>query len=92
MLRGCWFSVGPAMLAGAKGRTLVSAMPQDRIVLESDGPFAQTQRLGLHPWDISQSYPWLASIWEFNQDRVEATIRANELALLSTVDREPRGL
>jgi TatD DNase family protein len=29
---GCWFSVGPAMLAGERGRQLVSRMPQTRIL------------------------------------------------------------
>lgn len=29
---GCWFSVGPAMLAGEKGRSLLSHMPLDRVL------------------------------------------------------------
>ena len=38
---GCWFSVGPAMLLGERGRQLVHRMPRDRVLTESDGPFAQ---------------------------------------------------
>ena len=41
---GCWFSVGPAMLHGEKGRQLVLKMPRDRVLTESDGPFAQIGR------------------------------------------------
>ena len=40
------------MLAGAKGRDLVAAMPNDKVLLETDGPFAQVRRRGLNPWDI----------------------------------------
>lgn len=36
---GCWFSVGPSMLHGAKGRALVARMPQHRVLPETDGPF-----------------------------------------------------
>ena len=38
---GCWFSVGPAMLRGDKGRRLASSMPIDRLLTESDGPLAR---------------------------------------------------
>lgn len=37
---GCWFSVGPAMLASKNGRTLAARMPRERVLTESDGPFA----------------------------------------------------
>lgn len=40
---GCWFSVGPAMLVGERGRSLISRMPRDRILTETDGPFANRQ-------------------------------------------------
>ncbi|MGO2232257.1 TatD family hydrolase [Psychrobacter sp.] len=38
---GCWFTVGPAMLNTKKGQSLVSMMPKDRILTETDGPFAK---------------------------------------------------
>jgi TatD DNase family protein len=37
----CWFSVGALMLSTKKGRLLVSRMPRDRVLTETDGPFAQ---------------------------------------------------
>lgn len=40
---GCWFSVGPAMLQGARGTELVARMPRDRVLTESDGPFARLE-------------------------------------------------
>ena len=36
---GCWFSVNPAMIRSQTGRSLIAAMPRERVVTESDGPF-----------------------------------------------------
>lgn len=36
---GCWFSVGSAMMASRTGRAAVAAMPTDRVLPETDGPF-----------------------------------------------------
>jgi len=74
---GCWFSVGPAMLAGAKGRALTSLMPRDRVITESDGPFAQTKGTALCPWDVSLAHAQLALLWETDAAGVEAQLRGN---------------
>lgn len=83
--RRCWFSVGPAMLAGAKGRDLVSSMPNDKIVLETDGPFAQVRRQGLNPWDIATVLGPIAELWGMSEREAKKQIEANERALLAPV-------
>ena len=35
---GCWFSVGPRMLASKKGRAYVRSIPAERLLLETDLP------------------------------------------------------
>jgi Mg-dependent DNase len=60
---GCWFSTGPAMLAGEKGRSLVMKMPRDRVLTESDGPFAQVDGRAAWPWDADRAVETLAQIW-----------------------------
>ncbi|MGB7370794.1 Qat anti-phage system TatD family nuclease QatD [Erythrobacter sp.] len=60
---GCWFSVGPAMLRGEKGRSLAKAMPADRILTETDGPFASGPDGPLHPADSWRAVRQLATIW-----------------------------
>lgn len=60
---GCWFSVGPAMLTSANGRKLAAIMPMDRVVPESDGPFAKTSGNPIMPWEASYVAEQLASIW-----------------------------
>lgn len=78
---GCWFSIGPAMLAGAKGQKLVAAMPRERVLTESDGPFAQLTGRTLMPWDVPATYPVLARLWDTNVSNVALQLRGNLLAL-----------
>ncbi|WP_402464870.1 Qat anti-phage system TatD family nuclease QatD [Isoptericola aurantiacus] len=81
--QGCWFSVGPAMLASARGRSLVSEIPIDRLLVETDGPFAKKGRRPLRPWDVTDVIDGLADLWRTTRQRAAQTIRANEAVLLS---------
>jgi TatD DNase family protein len=60
---GCWFSVGPAMLNGNKGRALAASMPRHRVLTESDGPFAQLEGRAALPWDMEKAVAILANLW-----------------------------
>lgn len=60
---GCWFSVGPAMLASEKGRALAARMPRDRVLTESDGPFAQIRGGPVMPWHAAEATAGLADLW-----------------------------
>ena len=60
---GCWFSVGPAMLTSANGRKLATMLPVDRVVPESDGPFAKTTRGSIMPWEASTVAGQLGALW-----------------------------
>jgi TatD DNase family protein len=88
---GCWFSVGPAMLSGAKGKSLVANMPHERILLETDGPFTQVQKVGLHPWDVTHACRLLAATWATGYEAAENQIRKNEASLLSQGMAQPTG-
>jgi TatD DNase family protein len=52
---GCWFSVGPAMLASEKGKALAARMPRERILTESDGPFGEIAKTALMPWQAGDA-------------------------------------
>lgn len=80
--RGCWFSVGPAMLAGAKGRALVHEMPRHRVLLETDGPFARANRRALRPTDATIACQAFADLWSTDYETAELTVRKNERLLL----------
>lgn len=79
---GCWFSVGPTMLSSAKGRELAKAMPAERILTETDAPFAQTEGRPMNPWDVSLAYPTLAALWGSTESGVSAQLDSNLRSLL----------
>jgi TatD DNase family protein len=81
---GCWFSVGPAMLRGARGRELAAVMPRDRIVTESDGPFAQIDDAPIMPWQARDALTVLAQLWSTTFTVAESMIQGNFRTLVST--------
>jgi TatD DNase family protein len=83
---GCWFSVSPTMLQTAKGRQLVSRMPRDRVLTESDGPFAQLGGRSAFPWEVASAVNALAELWNQPLEGVNATLVAN---LRKLVECEP---
>lgn len=81
---GCWFSVGPAMLAGAKGRELLSRMPTERVLPETDGPFAAANNAPLMPWDALNIAPTLSEAWDMRVGCAVQKLEKNLERLLST--------
>lgn len=75
--QGCWFSVGPAMLSSKKGMEIASLIPKNKILTESDGPFAQIRGRSLMPWDSYLAVKKLAEIWEVSELETEQTIKCN---------------
>lgn len=74
---GAWFSVGPAMLRSKRGRDLASAMPNDRLLTETDGPFAMTQNRPLAPGEVETACSVLGEIWGCDVADVKSRLRIN---------------
>lgn len=74
---GCWFSVGPAMMRSAKGRTLAAAMPLDRVLTETDAPFARSGDRPLYPWEATDCVGQLAAVHGISPESMLATIKRN---------------
>lgn len=80
---GCWFSVGPAMLAGNKGRALAAKMPRDRVLTETDGPFAQVDGRAAWPWDAKLALEVLSDVWSESIETVQCQLKSNLRRLAS---------
>jgi TatD DNase family protein len=72
---GCWFSVGPAMLKSSNGKNLATAMPRDRVLTETDGPFGKIQQRSLMPSDAFLAIPMLAQLWKLSESATSAYVR-----------------
>lgn len=79
---GCWFSVGPAMLAEANGRRLLSEMPCGRVLPETDGPFAQSRGQALMPWEASDIATFFGALTGATSEEAVMTFRSNLKRLL----------
>ena len=85
---GCWFSVGPAMLAGARGRSLASRMPRDRVLTETDGPFARVDGRPARPWDVERAVGQLTALWGTTREATVAQLLDNLRNISVRADRQ----
>ena len=83
---GLWFSVNPAMLESQKGRQTIAALPKERVVTETDGPFATVRGVPCVPADVPALVSTLAAIWGENPD----TTRDRIFASMATTGRPLR--
>lgn len=80
---GCWFSVGPAMLRTKRGQDLVSLIPRNRVLTETDGPFAKNKGQKLMPWDVEIAFPELSKIWGVSELEASQHVNSNLKKLLA---------
>lgn len=86
---GCWFSVGPAMLASANGRRLASKMPPEKVLTETDGPFAAVNGSPLLPADCTDALNVLSRIWQLEVDETAAGVVSAFRALITGCGMAP---
>ena len=79
---GCWFSVGPAMLRGAKGRRILNELPIDRVLPETDGPFAMNGSSPYMPWDAIAISSTVADARNMTEEEVRQQFLSNLSHLL----------
>jgi TatD DNase family protein len=88
VVSGYWFSVGPAMLETTNGRKLAALMPRDRVVSESDGPFAKVRGAHVMPWEANTVAVKLANAWCVQQEDTSNVLRSNGLRLAALLTGE----
>lgn len=74
---GCWFSVGPAMVNNAKGCAILRELPMDRVLPETDGPFATHRRIPLMPWEAINIIETIVPLWGMTKDRIAVQMKRN---------------
>lgn len=81
---GCWFSVGAAMMRSEKGRALISHLPPERLLTETDGPFTNVGEHVAHPWHVHEATRGLSHLWGRPEAEVEQQLRSNLSTLVSS--------
>ncbi|AXG78574.1 TatD family hydrolase [Streptomyces paludis] len=85
LVAGAYFSFNPAMTATAKGQTLLGALPMDRVLLETDGPFTRVGARPARPGDLPRMLGHLAARWALSPDDVIRQVRDNQQRLHTSV-------
>jgi TatD DNase family protein len=74
------------MLRGERGRTLAARMPRERVLTESDGPFAQLDGSPLLPWQVDGAVNELSALWSVPRERADQMLLDNLRKLIAPFD------
>lgn len=60
---GYYFSINPAMVSQESGKKIISRIPTEKILVETDGPFVTVDNRPAKPTDVKLVYEYLALKW-----------------------------
>lgn len=79
---GCYFSVNAQMTRSDRGRAIVTGLPMDRVLTETDGPFTHIDGRPNEPSDVLAATAAIATARGLSIDGVARDVRTNLQALL----------
>lgn len=79
---GCYFSVNADMFSNKQRAAIIKALPLDRVLTETDGPFTQTDGRPTTPSDVWIAVELLARLHGMTPIDISATIMRNLKSLL----------
>jgi TatD DNase family protein len=82
---GCYFSLNNAMLGSARASDLISALPIDRILTETDGPFTMLGGATVQPGDVSAAVARLAVLVGTDCETARVQILDNLKQMLGSI-------
>lgn len=71
---GCYFSVNERMLASPNGRRVLMAVPDDRVLTETDGPFVERSGQPLGPGEVLPVLGEIANMWGVDSETVRKRV------------------
>ena len=79
---GYYFSINPAMVRSKSGASLVTAIPRNRLLTESDGPYVRVNWKPAHPPDVFGVVQSLAGLLSVDGEEMAKVIYENFRELL----------
>jgi len=83
--KGCYFSVNFSMINSEKGKRIISRIPRDRILLESDGPFIKVRKEIVHPKNLLELSSKVAAIHNLEISEFESILDCNFSSLFAQI-------
>ncbi|MDV6344342.1 Qat anti-phage system TatD family nuclease QatD [Nitrosomonas sp. Is37] len=80
---GCYFSINTAMLNNERHALMVQAIPLDRLLTETDGPFTRTDDRHSKPSDVALVVEELGQLHQVSAEQIATTVRDNLRSLVS---------
>ena len=74
------------MIKGQKGTAILGMIPRDRVVTETDGPFAKIQGRALEPAEVVDAVLACAASWNVDKVSAEARLTFNFRRLVSSIE------
>lgn len=88
---GCYFSANPSMVRSQNFKALLSWIPKERILAETDGPFVKSNGEPVMPNDTLRVARRIARLWEVSEEEVRKRLFNNFKEVLKTDTRSARG-
>jgi TatD DNase family protein len=82
---GYYFSVNTSMIKSKKGNDIISRIPLNRILIESDGPYIDNKGKPIYPYDLIEVYNYLAKKSNLSVYETISLIKNNFFGLLSDI-------
>lgn len=84
---GAWFSVGLPMLRSRRASAMIGLMPRDRVLTETDAPFASTSGENYPTKALSATVTALARLWGLDERDTQKQLNDNLRRMLAESDR-----
>ena len=82
---GYYFSINPAMIKSISGRKIISKIPKENVLTETDGPFIDKGSGPLLPGEIEEVIDYLSNLWNNTSEEVQNIININFRRLINNL-------
>jgi TatD DNase family protein len=83
---GHYISLNPAMIRTKRWHEWISELPPERVLTETDGPFARFDGRVARPCDVNCVLEWLSAQWGHRREESERIVNTNFDRLLELLD------
>ena len=80
---GHYLSVNPAMFRSDRARSIISGIPRERVLFETDGPYCKVAKSTVGPWDVRGVAVQLTRFWRCTVEEVTLQVGQNFRRMLT---------